>query len=497
MNTSQIIGLIVVMIISAIIGYFICKRSKAHSLVKWVSLFILMSMAITWILTSGYFNNTEFVDYGMNHQGLTDILNLLYYSINFAGDKIIYLLALGAFYAVLSRCDSYKKIVTNIAAKFKGKEIYFALVSSLIITLLTTILSQTFVVLLFVPFLISILLNMKLDKITAFAITFGSILIGNLGLLYGGEGAYWFNYYTQTTIKTAMLYRVIILVVAYVLFSVFNVLHMKKILNDKKLNEIESDPFMVEKTTKSVKVWPTVVLLVMLFILVILGFVNWEGNFGITAFNSFHEWLMNLTIGKFAIFKALLGTLASDASKGAFGVWNLFHISTLLVFFSILFAIIGKINLNEFIDAYIDGFKKVLKPIGFLVAAYMVMVAAYMSPYMPTITNALFKKVATFNPYLVSLDALLANIFHVDFGFTGYTVGAFIAAKYASSVNVIHTIFTTMYGFVGLFAPTSIIMLLGLSYLKIDYKTWIKYIWIFILAMLVILLVLYTLMTYI
>ena len=55
---------------------------------------------------------------------------------------------------------------------------------------------------------------MKLDKITAFAVTFGSILIGTLGATYGGEGLYWFNYYTQTTTDNVLIYRVLLLVVA-------------------------------------------------------------------------------------------------------------------------------------------------------------------------------------------------------------------------------------------------------------------------------------------
>ena len=63
---------------------------------------------------------------------------------------------------------------------------------------------------------------MKLDKLTAFAVTFGSILVGTIGLTYGGEGLYWFNYYTQTTVKTALVYRALVLVVAFILFNFFN-----------------------------------------------------------------------------------------------------------------------------------------------------------------------------------------------------------------------------------------------------------------------------------
>lgn len=490
----ELMSVIIVAYFAILAGYFIVTKSESHDLVKWVGLFILVSIALTWIFTYGNFNGAQYADYGMNQQGLTDIPNLLYYSINFAGDKIVFLLALGAFYALLNRSEGYKKIVTNIASKFKGKEIVFGLSVSLILTIMTALFSQTFIVLIFVPFIISILLNMKLDKLAAFAITFGSILIGNMGLLYGGEGLYWFNYYTQTTIKTAILYRLIVLVIAYILFNLFTVLHAKKVLKDKKLNEKEADPFKIEKFDKNAKSWPIVTILSILFILMVLGYINWSDSFGITVFAKFHEWLFGLTIGKFAIFKVLLGTLAKDA---AFGAWNLFHGSLVLLLASILVASVSRIKLDDFITAYGEGFKKISKPLTVFIGAYMVMVAAYMSPYVPTIVNMIFNGITKFNPFLVSIPAFLSSVFHVDFGFTGYAVASYFTATYTANVEVIHTIFTTMCGFASFFVPTSTILLIGLSYLDIKYKTWFKYIWIFLVAMLVILLGLFTILTYI
>ncbi|MBQ7030772.1 MAG: hypothetical protein IJN13_00175 [Bacilli bacterium] len=494
MTIAQIIGLVVVLVLAALAGFFIIRKSKKHDLAKWITLFILVSIALTWVFSYGYFNGAEFYDYGMNQQGITDIPNLLYYAINFAGDKIIFLLALGAFYAVLSKCGSYKKLVTNIAKTFKGKEITFALIASLLFTTMASVFTQTFIALIFVPFVISILLEMKLDKITAFCVTFGSILIGTLGLTYGGEGAYWFNYYVKTTVQTGILYRLIILVVSYILFNFFTVLHAKKVLKDKKVNEIESDPFKVEEVDKKAKSWPIIVLFALLFVLMILGYVAWEANFGITIFKTFHEWLIGLKIGGFEVFKVILGTLAKDA---AFGTWTLFHASILLVIISLVAALVNRVSLNDMISAFGEGFKKISKPLALYLGAYVVMVAAYMSPFIPTITNTIFSNIETFNPFLVSFDALLANTFHIDLGFTGYVVATYFTSTFGTHLEVIHTIFTTMYGFVGLCIPTSGVLLIGLSYLDIDYKTWMKYIWMFVLAILAILLILFAIMTYI
>lgn len=491
-NARQTIGLIAVLCSAVLLGFLIITKSKSNSLGKWVLLFIGLAMALTWVFEYGNFNGAEYISYGMNEQGITDIPNFIYYAINFAGDKLVFLLALGAFYALLSKSNSYNKLVVTIAEKFKGKEILFAVITSLLFAVMASLFSQTFIVLVFVPFAISILLNMKLDKITAFAVTFGSILVGLLGVTYGSEGLYWFNYYSQTTPTNGLVYRLLALVVAFILFNFFNILHIKKVLKDKKVNELEADPFKVEKFDKKVKTWPMLVVLAITFVIFVLAYIGWETNFKIAAFGEFHKWLIEIKIGDFAIFKQLFGTKAA-----ALGAWDLFPGIAFLTFLSVVVALISKLSLSEFVESYLDGAKKFIKPALLFLGIYVVMVAAYMSPFVPTITNMMFKNVEKFNPYLVSLASFIAHIFHTDLGFTGFVIGGHFVALYSANIDVIHTIFTTMYGFVGFVSPTSAILLIGLSYLDIDYKTWIKYIWIFALAMLAILLILFTVMTYI
>lgn len=492
MTVTQIICLIVVLLLTVLGGFFIVKKSEKHDLLKWILLFIFVAMSLTWIFTYGYFNGTEFSDFGMNRLGFADIPNILYYAAYFAGDKILFLLALGCFYAVCAKVEGYKKLVARIAESFKGKEIIFILIVSLLFTMMASVFSQTFAVLTFVPFIVSILLSMKLDKLTAFSTTFGSILIGTLGYTYGGEGLSWFNQYTSLTMSTGILYRLVVLVVAFILFNLFNVMHTKKTLNSKAVNEKETDPFKVEKFDKKAKTWPIIVVLGILFVITILGYISWNTNFEIEIFNNFHTWLTEFQIGELAIFSSLLGTTAA-----AFGAWDLFNIAIILLIASVIVALLGRVKIDEFVDAYGEGVRKIGKSVFLFILVYALMIIVYMAPVLPTITNLILGGVAKFNPFLTTLVAFLANIFHTDFGFTGYLIGSFAVAKYAESATLIHLIFTTMYGFVQLCVPTSAVLLIGLSYLDIDYKTWIKYIWMFIVGILVILLVLFAILAYI
>ncbi len=545
MTITQIIGLIVVLCLAALGGFFIVKNGKKNDLVKWLLLFILVAISFTWIFEGGYYQGTEYYATGLKQIGLTDIPNLLYYAIGFSSDKIIFLVALGILYGVLSKSESYKKLVNNfanmlksngssiiaivisvvlalvsilisvftknyailmllvfiiplitsiiLARKYKRNEIVAITVISFVFTTLATFLNQTFVALAFVPFMVSVILSMKLDKMTAFSATFGSILIGLLGVTYGFEGLTWFNQYCGTTITTAILYRLIVLVVAFILFNFFNILHTKKVMENNKLNDLDSDPFKVEKVDKKAMAWPLAVMFVVLFIYLILSYVSWEGTFGITIFSKFHEWLTGLKIGEFAPFSVIIGSLG-----GAFGSYeDLFNASIILFVFTILFALLGGVKFNEFIEGCKEGLKKISLPLVLFVGTYVLMLAVYINPIMSAINNVMFKNITTFNPFLTTFTALLANTFHADFGLTGLLVGSYFTSTYAANVPVIHTIFTTMYGFVQLFLPTSGILLIGLSYLNIEYKSWIKYVWMFAIGMLVILLVLFTVMTYV
>ena len=500
MTITQIIGLIVVLGLAIFCGFLIVKNSKKNDLVKWLLLFIFVAIAFTWIFECGTYQNTEYYSIGMNQLGLTNIPYLFYNAIQFTTDKICFLLALGAFYGVLSKCESYKKLVSNLASKLKGKEIITVLVTSLLFTVLASILNQTFIALTFVPFVISVLLAMKLDKLTAFSATFGSILLGLIGATYGGESVLFFNQFLGTAVTTAILYRLIVLVVGFILYNFFTILHVKKVIKDKKVNDLEDDPFKVEKVDKKVKSWPVVVMLVILFVFLTLSYISWEDNFGITIFNSFHTWLTELHIGDVYPFQLILGSFA-----GAFGTYTdlvlnstgLFNAVAVILVITILISLISRVKFNDFITGVGEGCKKMILPVALFVGSYFLMSITYSNPYVPAINNMMFKNITTFNPFLTSLSAIISNVFSQYFALVAITVGQFFVGTYASSVNIIHTIFTTMYGFTTMVLPTSGLLLIGLSYLNIEYKSWVKYIWIFAVAMLVILLVLFTVMTYI
>ncbi|MEG1892748.1 MAG: hypothetical protein RR189_02510, partial [Bacilli bacterium] len=427
------------------------------------------------------------MDYGMNRVGLGDLGTALYYSIYFSIDKIIYLFVVAGCYGVLSITSGYQNLVTSIAKKLKGHEIVASVVISLIIVALTSLMSQTLSVIVFIPFFVSILSNMKIDKLSTFAITFGSILIGILGATYGTDSLLTFNNYLKTGITTGLVYRAIIVFVSFVLYNFFIVMRLRKVLNTKNQEKVE-DPFEVEAPKGKSKKLPIIIVLSIVAIVIILGFVNWSANWNISWFTTFHNWLNGLKIGEdFTIFKFILGTNAK-----ALGSFEITSIMIILVLASAFIAFMYRVKLTDYFNAFYKGIQKMVKPVLVFIGIYFVFVICYMSPFIPTITNWALTLTSSFNPYITSVVAFFTSMFHVDFGYTAYSVGSYLTATYASDLSIVHTIYTAMYGMVQLFLPTSMVLMIGLSLMNVDYKTWFKYIWLFVVGMLIILLVLFT-----
>lgn len=168
------------------------KDVKKYNLFKIVLIAILVTFVLTWIIPYGYFSGSELTSYGLGRLGISDLLLSGVYGFNFFLQQILFLVVIGVFYGILSRTSGYRECVKSIAKGFKNVEIVFVILSSILTTLLTAFCTQTFIVLIFVPFIISVLREMKLDKITAFMCTFGSMLIGILGAVYGTEGLAYF-----------------------------------------------------------------------------------------------------------------------------------------------------------------------------------------------------------------------------------------------------------------------------------------------------------------
>jgi len=168
----------------------------------------------------------------------------------------------------------------------------------------------------------------------------------------------------------------------------------------------------------------------------------------------------------------------------------------IMIIVLLLALVIYKVSFDDFIDNAIEGLKKVIKPILLLLLVYIIFVIIYWAPFTVTISDWILKFSKGFNPFLATLSAFVSSLFHIDFGYTGYVLGDFMVNYFGNSFNIAFLVYVVTNGLVQIVAPTSVFVILGLSYLNIPYGKWIKHIWKFFVVMLAILLGIFAVLTY-
>ena len=163
-----------------------------------------------------------------------------------------------------------------------------------------------------------------------------------------------------------------------------------------------------------------------------------------------------------------------------------------LVFVTFLIGWIYNLKFKETLDAFIAGMKEML-PVAFYAAlANIVMMVISSSStggnIFFTMSDWLFNLTDKFNAVVTSVVAALGGLFYNDMPYLVNALADTMVSKYTNSAlyPLFGLIFQSMHGLVMMIVPTSMILIAGLSYLKVSYKEWFKNIWKILLGLLVI-----------
>jgi len=462
---------------------------EKHDLFKIVGIAILLIVFLTWLIPVGSFSSGEMVVSEITRVGLNDLFTNGLLSIYYFAIIITFLLILGGFYQVLSKTTGYQSLIDRLTKFLKGKEIGFVLIVSFIFGALASISNEIFQLLIFVPFIITLILRLKMDKITALCTTFGSILIGVLGATFSPMILESLNGYLTLTYTSDIITKVLLFLVTYSLFNFFNYIHIRKTLKNTKnqVDEVKEDKFALPEKTEKSNIWPLVIVLGFLALYVIIGYITWKDSFNITIFNKFNTWLVGLSVKDVPVVSYVLGT------SYAFGTWDLYTIQMIMLIATGVIALAYNIKLDEFIKSFGEGAKKMLKPLIIVLMIYIVCIFAVVYPVVPTVASFLMKAASGFAKFgsaivtslLTSLSVIIASVFNVELRYVASSLAPYFAATFGSTAAnpIISIIFQSFYGLVQFIAPTSLMLMLGLAYLEIPYKEWFKYIWKFVVIL--------------
>lgn len=428
---------------------------KKHNIFKILTIVILITMVLS------YFIPGTTMGYGSVEKGTilpVTFANTFTNSITSFSAFItlfIYILVIGVFYAVLKKTDRYETLVDNTASVFDKIKGLFVVITVFALGLSTLFTGELYTMLIFIPFLISVLKKLGFSKYTSILATVGSTILGFSGSLY----TMYANQFLSLTVKDNLTVKITLALIGLVSIVAFIL-----VFNKKPVDKGE-----VRRSTKK-KMLPIYITFILMFVLLILGFVNWEAYFGFTGFNDFLTQLREAKVAEVSIFDAIIGNTVV-----AFGNWQPYNAATLFTFVTVLIALIYRVKINDFFESLVEGLEKAFPYAMIMVLANIVLVNIYSSGVFYTLIIGITEK--TINVFNTSISGILASLFFPDYAYASqFTLSGIVNTTATNYQSLFAVGFQAIYALFLLISPTSIILLFALRKEDISYGEWIKYI---------------------
>lgn len=461
---------------------------KKHNLLKVVLLTLLLVILGSWFLQVSTVSGTEFTTVESTKIGLFTLTSYIEIIFRIFSPIIVYVLAVGGLYGVLYRIPQYRLLLDKIANGFKGKEWLFMSIVGIVFACLSSMAEFSVPLILLFPFVISVILLMGYDKITAAMLTVGSSVAGLIGTVFSVNQNYGVEQVLGLAANTNVAWKIGLLVVSLALVLVNTITYGRK---HRTYENYEKEHLVPKKIdTKNKKIYPLVIVLDLLLLVLVLAYISWN-LLDVKLFTDMTNSFVNPTGGEF--IKGLYGginTVLGVTAENVFGSWTLLQASLVVFLASGLIAFLYRKSFNNFVSATEIGAKKAMRPALLVVLAYLILVAIVTVPFEMTILKPLINLESGFQFLPMIIIAIFYSLFTVE-SYYGITSAAsyVTAVSTPEKVGIISLIWQSMYGLMMLIAPTSVLLLVTLSYLDISYTKWLKAIWKLLLELFVVILI--------
>lgn len=473
---------------------------KKNTMFKIIAIMALVFYLLSWIIPASSASGGTVTSLGLKRVSLYNIVEYPYLAVQFFLQPLLFILAVGGFYGVLKSTGKYRNKLEKIAKSMKGKEVLFLVLTSFILAALSSVFGLNLMLFIFIPAIVGIILLMGYNKITAFMTAFISPLIGVIGSTYGIYVTGYINQIVGTTFQTEIVSKIALFVLSFVLFTTFLVKYATKNKNKTEISEETLTELLGEKKQSKKASWPILLIMGILLVLLVLGYTDWSSVFEVSFFEDLHETLtVDFTIGDHAVIGYLIDGLTN------LGKWYYAEFTAMLLIASTLLMFIYNIKIDDALETFGKGVKKMLKPAMLVIFAYITVLVSAYHPYIVTITDWIVTLVSKTNGvfgqivyiFMISIDTIISTVFNVEMLYVVQSTVPLLSSVYSETANSLAIITQSIYGVTSLIAPTSTMMLLGLSYLGISYKDWIKTSWKLILELLVIVLIIIAVVVFI
>ena len=469
---------------------------KKNSIFKILLLFILGTFILSYIFPTAIDKSAQ-MQYMPIWSGLKYPLVVLEY---FSTLPIL-ILVIGALYGILNKTGYYHKVIGEITKKVTKNSVNFVVAMFILFATLSSITSMGLGLLIFVPLVISVIIGLKYDKIVAFVCTFGAILIGNISSIFNYNIIAGLIELYKLEVTDTIIIRIIILIFSLAISVFFLLAYLKKGFNKKEVNLDNSEiEIVVDSKSKNKKsTTPVYIIIGIMFLIILIGTFPWELILNINIFTEIATSMHKFELDSLTNLGSSLYNVKLDAYAPFISTFDLpiignysdsdFIILILLSIVALKFTL--KIKLDDIIEGFYDGIKTMIKPVTIVIIVHVILIIGTYHPSYMFFVQHLNNLLNGFNLFIVSIITVLMTVFNVDINMFVQNIVMILGTNIIDKdFNAILSItIQTIYGLVSVISPTSLLLALGLSYMNINYKTWLKYIWKTILAIFILVLV--------
>ncbi len=476
---------------------------KKNTLFKIIAITAFVLAVLSWILPASATSGTELASLGLVRVSLYEFLYYPLLAVQFFLQPLLFVLAVGGLYGVLNETGKYRNILEKIAKSLKGKETVFLILTSLILGVLNSIFGLNLLLFTIIPMLCGIIILMGYNKTTAFLTTFISTFIGVIGSTYGVYVTGYINDVLGTSFSTELVAKIALFALCYIVYASFLVKYAKS-SKEKTKEEKEEDNkdeliFIGEKKQSKKPSWPIFVVMGILLLLTILGCTKWSDVFGVTFFTDLHKAVTEWSIKDYTIISYLI----TDLSE--FGKWYFTEMTVMVVVASLILSLVYKLKIEGGLQAFGRGAVKILKPAALIVFAYLLTIITAYHPYFVTITDWMMNLSAGVSGILgellyilfASINTIISSALNIEMLYVVQSSLQYVSPIYKEATNSLAIITQSLYGLTLFIAPTSTMLILGLEYMGISYKEWIKTSWKLILQLLAVILIIIAVVVFI
>lgn len=222
---------------------------KKHNAIKVILVTTLICVILTWIFKAAYFQS-EFVDQGLVQMGLFDLFSYSLTSLSYFGYVALYMICVGGFYGILNKIPAYHKLVSGISNKMSKHSVVWLSVMIVLIGIITSVCGLQLGLILFFPFVATIVLLMGFDKIVVALTLVGSSMAGIIGTTTGYSNVGLLNSYLGTDVTNNIPLKIAILIVVLFLVILNTVLYIRrnnKVVSVKKVEKVSEESTKEEK----------------------------------------------------------------------------------------------------------------------------------------------------------------------------------------------------------------------------------------------------------